>query len=62
MAVLLALGVLFGAIACDSSTSGGVAPTTGILIRAETLTTEERKELRSLMDELDRKSTAKNPR
>lgn len=31
--------LLLGVVACDTTTSGGVPPTTGILIRAETLTT-----------------------
>lgn len=37
-ALLVVLAFLVGAVACDDATSGGIPPTTGILIRAEALT------------------------
>ncbi|MBX3233696.1 MAG: hypothetical protein KIT84_21355 [Labilithrix sp.] len=39
MATFALVTVLFGAVACDDVSSGGIPPATGILIRAETLTT-----------------------
>lgn len=39
IAVLVVTTLFFGLAACDDATSGGVPPVTGILIRAETLTT-----------------------
>lgn len=37
--VIVTVALLVGAVACNDSSSGGIVPTTGILIRAETLTT-----------------------